>query len=187
MPGGAFNTAALIRELGLKPVGPDEMRVLTTIQPTMDVANLSDHTPVHKVPTAMFGATIQGLAGESGVVQVQSLAPGGIFIEDLIIAGAQNVVATTNLAPLAGVIVVVLPACLFSDDPIVSSVLQGSVPAILPPRAQLRAASSIYAAAGPNGWFIPKGTFFRISTSALAVSTEVIFTIREVPAAPNVQ
>lgn len=185
MPGGAFNVAALIEQLGLKPVGPDEMRVLSTIQPTMDVADLSDHTPVHKVPTSLFGATITGLAGESGVVQVQSLAPGGLFIEDLIIAGAQNVVVTTNLAPLAGVILVVQPACVFSDDPIESSVLQGSIPAILPPRAQLRAASSIYAASG-HGWFIPKGSFFRVSTGALAVSTEVIFTVREVPAAPNV-
>ena len=55
MPGGAFNVSQLIRELGLQAVTGDEMRVQETIQPTMRVADLSDVTPPHVAPTAIFG------------------------------------------------------------------------------------------------------------------------------------
>jgi len=179
MPGGAFNTAALIAELGLKPVGQDEMRVLGGIQPVLVAGDLSALTPPHVPASAIFGGNLVGAVAELATIQLQSLAPGGCFIEWLAIRSAQLTMLRLRQVS-AGALAALPPAAIVSRDTPVSVVTQGPLASIGGAAAPLEDSN------GPRhlGIFIPPGAFFTLQSLVPDVPMEISMLVREVPAAP---
>lgn len=184
--GGAFNVARLIRELGLKPVAGDEtlMRVLQTIQPTLQVGDLSHTTPPHVGASAMFGSIVIGLAAQRGIIELQSLAPGGGFVEWVMVdtnaTGAQMRVVTTP----SGVAIAVPSAGQLSRDPVLSTVVRGSVAATGDPSVVIVADIDQFRF-GHTPLFIPRGSIFQVEHTVDQQLSFVNFGWREVPAPEN--
>jgi len=182
VPGGAFNVAALIAELGLKPVGPDEMRIRGDIQPVMVAADLRDLTPPHVPASALFGLGLVGAGLDAGIIEVQCLARGGAFVDWLTISSAVSInmfiraTGSAGLAPQAAVAQV-------SRDAIVSVAESGDIVPI--------AAFSLPVDGGGSFFnfdpaiFIPRGNFFVLQLALPAQTGSVGFAWREVPAAEN--
>jgi len=180
--GGAFNVSRLIRELGLQVLGADDlMRVRTEIQPVMAVGDLSDVTPPHVAPTALFGRTLLSGGGNTWKFEVQCLAPGGGFCEWIMYNGVANALMRVGLTTITAGGVVVPNVGQLSRDPIVSIVRAAdSVPAGLP-GAILSGAGEFYPMA-PRPMFIPRGSFLQFEAGALATVGNLSFVWREVPA-----
>lgn len=180
MPGGAFNTAALIAELGLKPVGPDEMRVGSAIQPVLVAADLSSLTPPHVPASGFWGNNLVGAAGLNATMQLQCLGPGGCFVDWFMILSSQLVkfavraVATTTATPLAlgGQTSRDTPLSVVTTDAILS--IGGTF-----------GITGDTGGASHLGLFVPKGQFFIIQSLVANTSMSVSLKIREVPAAEN--
>lgn len=183
MAQGAFNVSRLIAELGLQNIRGDEMRVLETIQPTMDVGNLADVTPPHVAPTAIFGTILIGGVGTAGGVQIQSLAPGGGFIEWITFeSSVTNAVFSIQTAN-PGLAVALAPGGQASRDPIVSIATTGNV-AVVTTSAPVISQTAAILNFTTRPIFIPRGTFFLLQntgTGAAAISF-FGFGFREVPA-----
>ena len=185
MPGGAFNTAELIRQLGLKPVGPDEMRVQTSIQPVLNVGDLSDATPPHISASAFFGVLLQGGAGTVGICELQCLSPGGGFIDWITFnATTTNARFRVTLNSVA-VVTPVVPAGVTSNEPIVSPVTQGAVAAPADPSVTIFPTGFI-ATFSSRPIFVPRGAFFQFQCATVNVAGNLGFGWREVPAAENI-
>jgi len=184
MPAGAFNVSQLIRELGLQRVTGNEMRVLETIQPTMEVADLSAVTPPHQAPTSLFAATVSSTAATFGACGVQSLGAGGCFIDWITVnfgvGGVLMVIQTTDpgftLAPVA-------PMATLSKDPGASLFFDESI-------ALFAGGVRIPLSSGTQFWnwttaplFIPRGSFFLLQSSVATTGVfEVGIHARDVPA-----
>lgn len=184
MPGGGFNVAALIKELGLKPVGPDEMRVRGDIQPVLIAGDLSATTPAHEQPAAMFGTTISGAPGTAALFELQSLSPGGGFVgfvSSVQSTGVRMRVVTAG----SGISTVLAPAGVLSRAPLVSIVRIGDVA----PSAEPFIAFASTLNATQYGWhdiYVPTGSFFQLESASLNNSIQVGIHWREVVAAENV-
>ena len=186
MAGGAFNVAALIRQLGLKRIRGDEMRVLETIQPTLSVGELADLTPQHRTPSVLVGVDLVGLALEHGIVELQCLSLGGGFITDLYMSAAASVFVRVATTPaVIGVPVPVVPAGVLSADPIVSNIVLGSGANLGPPRVALKSTGKTYFGTH-GGLFIPRGSFFQIQVQSVAATSIASFVWREIPAAETI-
>lgn len=184
--GGAFNVSQLIRELGLQTIDGDTMRVLETIQPTMVVGDLSDVTPPHVAPSAIFGLTIAGVVAESGTIEIQCLAPGGLFIEWIITIGTTtNLLARVTTATIAAGLPIIPPAGQTSRDPMVSVVRAGTI--IASPLNEFVAfgTASQGLSFGPNPLFIPRGSFFNIQALNNNAAVSLSFGAREVPSSEH--
>jgi len=183
MPGGAFNTSKFIQELGLKPVGPDEMRVLSDIQPVLIAGDLSGTTPPHIAPSAFFGLLLAGAVGLHGTVELQVLSPGGCFIEwislDSPVVAVQMRVGTVTL----GTATPVVAAGFTSRDPVASLVTTDAV--AIGGASVTLSQTGIYFPFNPNPMFVPSGSFFSLQTQTANSFGTVGFAIREVPAAEN--
>lgn len=180
MAGGSFNTAAFIAELGLKPVGPDEMRVRTEIQPVLIAGDLADTTPPHVTASAFFGQNVASAGGVNATMELQSLGAGGTFVDWVSINSAQLVGMRVTAAAL-GATAVVVPAGILSRDTPVSVVRTDALAPSVTDPAFLRATQGFAAVE----LFIPKGSFFSIQSFVSNTTMQVSMKIREVPAAEN--
>lgn len=185
MPGGAFNVAELVKTLGLKPVGPDEMRLRQDIQPVLTVGDLSATTPPHEQPAALFGSLVTGAVGTVGMFEIQSLAPGGGYVgwfnQTTAFSTCQVRVAT---AP-SGVATVVAPAGQLSRAPVLSILRIGDLVATGLPEILF----STDAQQINFGWrdiYVPHGSFFQVELTALNALSAIGVHWREVLAAENV-
>ncbi len=187
MAQGAFNVTALIRELGLQAVEPDVMEVLRRIQPVITVGDLSDVTPPHVAPTAIFGSLSLSAAGTNGTVALQCLAPGGGFIEWVTIQSttANALMSVRTVDP--GVVTVVGPAGQVSRDPVVSIVRQDAIAALGAPNILLSQTENFFGFS-PRPLFIPRASFFILQASNAGVGPSFSwgFSFREVPASEHV-
>jgi len=184
--GGAFNVSKLIRELGLTAVTGEDMRVLETIQPTLLVGDLSDVTPPHVAASAMFGTTITAVAAESGVIELQCLAPGGCFIEWIVtFAGTTNIFMRVTTAAIAGGETVLTPAGQTSRDPLLSIVRSGTITPSGIAEAVVFGTTSAELSFGPNPIFIPRGSFFSLEAVVANQPASLGFGVREVPASEH--
>jgi len=186
MPQGTFNVSRLIAELGLQQIKGDEMRVLETIQPVMNVGALSDVTPPHVAPSAMFGGFAASGPGVAGTVQLQCLAAGGGFIEWLTIQSTTTAVSIrvldtpiTGMTPFAN-------AGRLSRDPVVSIAAVASI-AALGGSSILLDESTNFFSFQPRSLFVPRGSSFVMQGSAGAgILFFFGFGWREVPASEHV-
>lgn len=187
MPGGAFNTSKFIEELGLKPVGPDEMRVRTEIQPVLIAGDLSATTPAHQQPSAMFGAVLVGAAATAGQLELQCMSLGGGFVEGMVggTGGAEGVRLSVNLVG-TGLVTVVAAAGQLSRNPVLSIVRQGAVAPSGDPNVLFRTTFNRTVDKGFNSFYVPHGSFFLMECQNVNTTIDVGFLWREVVPAENV-
>lgn len=183
--GGAFNVSALIRQLGLKAVSGEDLRVLETIQPVLPVGDLAGLTPAHVPPSAMFGDFVAGGVGTNATMEIQSLAPGGLFVDWLIVGPSTSFVgwSVTTVTHAAG-LPVLASAGQLSNEPIESVVRSGAIAAV---GGNSVAADSINGGTffPAHPWFVPRGSFFSMQSAVANVSVLLNFSVHEVPAAEN--
>jgi len=184
--GGAFNISELVRELGLTAVTSEDLRVLQTIQPVLNVGDLSDVTPPHVAASSMFGFTVTAAGGLLATMELQCLAPGGCFIEWIVVVSTTNVGMRVTTAAIAAGQAVVAPAGQTSRDPIVSVVRQGDVAAPGIAEAVVFGATSFDMSFGPNPIFIPRASFFSLQALVANTAATISFGVREVPASEHV-
>jgi len=185
VPGGAFNVAELIRQLGLKPVSADEMGLRQGIQPVLNIGNLADATPPHVSPSAIFGALLVGAPGTVGIIEVQCLSPGGGFIDWFTFnSNVSNARFRVSLTA-SGAATPVIAAGVTSNVPIVSVINQGDVAASGDPNITLFQ-NGLFNNLAPRSMFIPRGTFFQIECATVNISATVGFGWREVPVPENI-
>ena len=183
MPGGAFNTSKFIEALGLKPVGPDEMRVSSSIQPVLIAGDLSQQTPPHIAASAFFGTTLVGGVGLHGTVELQVLAPGGCFVEWVSI-DSPVVAMSMRVGPVSlGTATPLAAAGFTSRDAVQSRAFTDAV--AVGGASVILSQSGIYWPFNPNPMFVPSGSFFSLQTQIANTTGTVGFAIREVPAAEN--
>jgi len=183
--GGAFNVSQLIRELGLTSVSKEDMRVLETIQPTLLVGDMSNVTPPHVGPSALFGAVTVGAVAEVGIFELRCLAPGGGFVEWIMFAtdatGGRFRISLTS----SGVATPVVSAGQMSRDAVVSNAFQGSVPPTGLPAVTIVANIDQFRF-GHTPLFVPRGSFFQIESTVLNTIAILGIGWREVPASEHV-
>ncbi len=178
MPATTFNITQLIRELGLKNV--DSMDVVERLQPVVTVADLSDLTPAHQAPKALFGAFIAAVVAERFVMEVQCLAPGGLFVDWLAYDSTGNLRISINATAVAGALPVVAPVGQASRDPVRSIVREGTLPGAVVPGMIVRNEHTF--PAGSIGLFVPRAQFFLIQSASTNIQGDIGFTFWEVPA-----
>lgn len=182
--GGAFNVSHLIKELGLKAVEGDAMRVLETIQPTLVIGDLHDSTPAHQPPTALFGFVAQGTPSNVGLFEIQCLSPGGAFVGwfsiSTVFTGAAIRVVTTG----AGVSNVVPSAGQLSRAPVVSIAREGNISATTDPGVQF-VTDTQQLFFGFRDLYIPKGSFFQVELTSVNTISAIGVHWREIPAMEN--
>jgi hypothetical protein len=181
--GGAFNVSRLIRELGLKSIRGDELRVLDTIQPTMSVADLEDWTPAHVGPSVIFGIQPTSGAGTRGIVEIQALSAGGAYVDWIGIFGTLN--CEMRVIPNgSGLTNAVPPAAFTSRDPIVSVCNQGPIAATGAAFVQLNRNMQTIRF-DRSRLFVPRGSFFQIELTPDNSTMSIGFAWREVVASPS--
>jgi len=184
--GGAFNVAQLIRELGLQTISGETMRILETIQPVMAVGDLSDVTPPHVAPSALFGVQETGAVGTAAIIEAQCLAPGGLFIEMFsAISGFTTCSIRITEAAIGPGLPVLATAGQASREPIASVVRSGAV-AQSPLEAFTITQVGEITVFGSNAIFVPRGRFFSMQATLDNTIINFGFWIREVPASEHV-
>ncbi len=182
---GAFNITRLLAELGLKNV--QDLPITERIQPTISVGDLSDVTPPHVAPSAIFGDFQAALVLFRALFEFQCLAPGGAFVEWI---SWESAVANGNIRirPAAiGPGLAVLPvAGQASRDPIVSIGRSGVIlPSGLPSGAIINA-NAVFVSFSPRPMFIPRGQFLSVESGATNAAVGFGMGWREVPASEHV-
>jgi len=182
VPGnGTFNLTALWRALGIKNPDPS-MR--ESVQPVIIVADFSQLTPQHRPPTASYGATVNGVAGEQSFLQVTSRAPGGTLVQ-----GPNHDTTGKTLhaiqAPIAGALALV-PGALWSVAPMQSLVETGTDVGpigngnILP---VINDNDAIQFGQAPTAWWLPPGRTWIVWVNTLAFGlSNITFTLVDLPA-----
>lgn len=187
MPEGTFNVSRLIAELGLQNLTGQELRVLQTIQPVLNVGDIGDNSPPHVSPAAMFGGLAIGSGGNVGSVQLQCLAPGGGFIEWLTFESATTDFNMSVRTVPSGTATVLAPAGVLSRDPIASIVTTDFVAPLGAPQIQLSQDTNQYTFT-PRPLFVPRGSFFLLQAQTGGGGALFLFGFgwREVPASEHV-
>jgi len=183
--GGAFNVSQLIRELGLQTISGDTMRVLETIQPTISVGDLGGLTPPHVTASAFFDHFMVGSGGLFGTVEVQCLSPGGLFIDWITYNSTSTSDFTIRSATALPGGTIETAAGVTSRDPLVSIVRSGNVARISGNGVSLSRNGDIFVF-GNKPIFVPRGQFFGFQVNTADTSSEVGFSVREVPASEHV-
>lgn len=182
MGAGAFNVTQLIAELGLQKISGSEMRVLQTIQPTMNVGDLDQVTPPHQAPTELFGVSALTGVGTFATVGIQSLGAGGCFIDwwsiNPAVGGVLMKVVDANpgftVGPTASV-------GLLSRDPVASLLFNESIALFSGTRVALGTVQQLWNV--PVPMFIPRGSFFTLQSSTITTGLfECGIHVRDVPA-----
>jgi len=179
---GAFNITRLIAELGLKNVDLD---LIERIQPTMNVGDLSDVTPPHVAPSAIFGGFQAAVPGEVWAMEIQCLSPGGAFIDWISYQAATNANFTILTASISSGLAVLPPVGQASRDPILSiaksgtHVFAGAIGAVISSVGNMHTFNV-------RSIFIPRGSFFSIQGATVNFQTSFGIGWREVPASEHV-
>lgn len=183
--GGSFNISQLVRELGLKAVSAEDLRILETIQPVLIAGDLSRTTPPHEQPAALLAARTDGAIGRRGMFEVQCLAPGGAFVGWIVFSTLGTTSQIRVVTTPSGVATVSPGAGQLSRAPIRSILRIGDVPATGAPSLVLT--SGFTAQAGFADLYVPNGAFFQIEHATDNVlNVDIGIHWREVLAAENV-
>lgn len=187
MGSGAFNVSQLIAELGLKPaIGEDVLRVLSAIQPTMAVGDLSDVTPPHVPPSVLFGDPTTTAAAQHSTVEIQCLGEGGAFVDWLVLDTVTTSVRLQVRTTLGAAATVVPPTGVLSRDPIRSIARQDPGATITGPWVLLNGQTTSFLGFGWKPMFIPRGSVFVMQAAGQNQSFAWGLMWREVPASEHV-
>jgi len=175
-----FNVSDLIRRLGLKNVSglPIEER----ITPTVNVGSLEGLTPSLVPPSALFADTTAAVAARVGLVEVQSLSPGGLWIENVFFNAAftSALVYSLRQVPDLSFTGALTATIVASNEPFVSQVFMGDIAP-----SGLRGLT-VTLNPDPRGnfgpWYIPRGDVFRLEGTVVNQIFGWGIFIREVPA-----
>jgi len=178
--GGAFNVSKLIDELGLKTISGETLRILETVQPVLNVGDLEGVTPPHVPASALISATEAAAGGLAATVQVQCLAAGGAIVEWVIPHGAIPPAMFLRGAGVAGLAPLAVQQ--ISRDPIVSIASSGDGVAL---SGGVPLDPTVFYNFGPNGIFVPTGSFFILQAVVVNFTSGGGLKWREVPAAEN--
>jgi len=185
MPQGTFNVSQLIAELGLQNIGQGEiLRVLDSIQPTMSVGSLEDTTPPHVPPSALFGAFEATAPGLFSTVQIQCLAPGGAYV-DWVVSQSTTPIEMRVVTVDPGATTLLAVAGQTSRDAIVSIARHDAIAAIATPFVFIED-DSMFMQFGKHPIFVPRGSFFTISSFLANLTFSWGLAWREVPSSESV-
>ncbi len=157
------------------------------VQMTMLLTDLSRLIPAPIEPRGLASANILPLAGVFAVCQLQALAPGGLFIEQIILRGQSPGVGENYTIGLIGDLS--LPTAfpivniggtpvvsVFTGDSSVDPLLDGSLPAP-------DGFSTITVAVG---FFVPNQAFFTMRSTAIGDRLDIALIFRELPSIEEV-
>ncbi len=184
MGSGAFNITRLIAELGLKNVS--ELDVIERIQPVLPIGNLSDLTPPHVAPSALFGNFLPAVVALFGVFEIQCLAPGGAFVDWFSYIGSGDIGVRILVTPQIPAAPIIAPAGQASRDPVVSVARSDNVVFgggfEIPTFRQ----NQNFFTFSARGMFIPRGSFVNFQSQSSNNETSFGIGWREVPATEHV-
>jgi len=182
-----LNVQQVFRRLGIQ-TGARLPQLNDAIQMTMLVTDLSKLVPAPIEPRGMAGVNLTGVAGQKTTCQLQSLAPGGIFVETIVFrsvnfGSAQNYLMDVTLTDLA------LPGLAgninIGGTPIFSRFTGGTV--LVPTAgASIPAQGSGAAISIAPGIFVPNQAFLSITTNSNAERLDLVIFYRELPAVEEV-
>lgn len=182
--GFSLNVFEGLRRLGI--TGGQGLTMAGELQPTLLVSDLSRQVPGPVEPRGFVGANVLPGAGTRGAIQIESLAPGGIFIECIALrpfnpAVADNVHLSRSTTDLA---LPVANASDFGGDPVDSTPTAGQTAvAAFGPTLPLSAGFESLAFA--LGLFVPNGQFFTMMNSQTVDRLDAAVVWRELPAIPG--
>lgn len=182
-----LNLQNVFRRLGIQsearlPQLEDNVRMV------MVVTDLSRLIPAPIEPRGMCSINLAPLAGQFGVIQLQALSPGGVFVEQIFLRSQnpaarddfQVIVNTTSLAvPLATNINI-------GGLQILSRATGGSVPFTPWIGGLIPAPTGSQAIALPVGIFVPNQSFFTVRGHTINVGIDVAMIYRELPSVEEV-
>lgn len=157
------------------------------VQMTMVVTDLSRLIPAPIEPRGMGGINLANLAGQFGMVQLQALSAGGVFVEQLILR-SQNPAAQDDFQLNVNTVDLGLPLAIninIGGLQILSRMTGGHHPA--PPLgAVLPAPASAQSINIPVGIFVPNQSFFSVRAHTVNVRLDVMMIYRELPSVEEV-
>lgn len=181
-----LNLQSVFRRLGIQS-GARLPQLEDNVQMTMQVTDLSRLIPAPIEPRGFAGANVAEIGGQFGQVQLQALAPGGAFVENIFLrsqvpALVDNYfinVNTQNLGLAAAVNINI------GGTPVASSftaggdaVGTGGVPIPMP--------SGFEVVNIPLGVFVPNQSFFSIQGPRIFIRLDVAIIYRELPSIEEV-
>ncbi len=182
-----LNVQQVFRRLGIQ-TGARLPQLEDNIQMTMIVTDLSKLVPAPIEPRGMAGVNLISKAGLFSTVQLQSLSPGGIFVETLTFRAFGFAATDTYLVDvtLTDLALPGLPGNInIGGTPIFSRFTGGWV-------APSTAGASIPAASDGStiiiapGIFVPNQAFLSITTSKIQERLDVAMFYRELPSVEEV-
>lgn len=187
MAQGAFNVSRLIAELGLQNVTGEELRVLESIQPVLQVGDIGGNSPPHIPPASVSSALVVGGVGTFGSMNLMCLAPGGLFLDWFTFeSGATSLNVFVRVGNPAPGMVVVPADNQVSNDPVVSVVTNGTAAAAVGGTAIFINTTTFRHDFSPHPWFIPRGSSVTFQSIVAGVTIMNIgLGFREVPASEH--
>lgn len=181
-----LNVQSVFRRLGIQ-FGARLPQLEDNVQMTMLMTDLSRLIPAPIEPRGMGGINLPALAGNFGMVQLQALSPGGVFVEQLVLRSSNpgpaddfqlHVTNINLLLPLAININI-------GGQQILSRMTGGFVAAPFI-GAVLPAPASAQSMTLPVGIFVPNQSFFSVRAHTVNAILDVMMIYRELPSVEEV-
>lgn len=181
-----LNLQSVFRRLGIQS-GARLPQLDDNVQMTMLLTDLSRLIPAPIEPRGFAGANIAEVAGQFGQIQLQALAAGGVFVENLFLRGQAPLltdnylidVSTQDLGLAAGVNLDV------GGTPVRSRFTAGS--AVAPTAGVPVPMSSGFETLNiPLGVFVPNQSFFSVRGPRIFIRLDVALIYRELPSIEEV-
>ncbi len=182
-----LNVQSVFRRLGIQ-TGARLPQLNDNIQMTMQVTDLSRLIPAPIEPRGFAGVNLPGSLGTLSVCQLQSLAEGGIFVENLLFRGAgfpasENYVVNVTVTDLG---LAVSPGHInIGGSPVFSAFTAGEVP-IVAAGVPMPATTGTQQFGLEAGVFVPNQAFLTISTLTFNKRLDVALIYRELPSVEEV-
>lgn len=182
-----LNVQNVFRRLGIQ-TGARLPQLNDAIQMTMLVTDLSKLVPAPIEPRAMAGANIAGVNNRKSVVQLQSLASGGIFVETIVLrsttlSNTQNYLIDVSLTDLG---MPALPTQINIGGTPAFSRFTGGVVITPTGGATLPAVGGGGSVNISPGIFVPNQAFVSITTTTFQERLDVAIFYRELPSVEEV-
>lgn len=172
-----YNLTAYARAIGSKMLAA--MHFINSIQPTIQVADLTSLSPAHQPPLAAFGASTIAVVGQRAKLEVASRGPGGCFVVDFRYAGGSTVAVNFAIQTTSVGLATQLNPQTFSNQAPQSAVFVDlSVTNPLPGTTFPLANGSL---GFPIGAWIPPGRFLLFSQLSGNITSQWSITIADVP------
>ncbi len=182
-----LNVLNVFRQLGIQ-TGAQLPQLEENVQMVMQLTDLSRLVPAPIEPRGLAGINIEPLAGSKSVIQLQSLSPGGIFIESLFFRADvafefENFIVNVGTNDLG--LAVSNQNINIGGSPI-STIFSGQRLSIGNVGARLPAQTGSQQLGFSVGMFIPNQFFLTVSTSANDTRLDIAILYRELPAVEEV-